>query len=198
MEIFGYLKERRSHMRDDEIIDLLLDRREKALTEVQIKYEVFCHTVSSNILSMREDREECLNDMLLVLWNNIPPEKPQNLKAYIAKIVRNLALKKTRSENVWRRCANFADVGEEFLESIPDSVSLAEQFDATRAGKVINDLLEKLPQHEREVFVLRYYFGESVANVAEDMGFTVGRVKSILMRTRQKLAERLKKEGILK
>ncbi len=185
-------------MRDDEIIELLLDRQEKALGEVQIKYGAFCHTVSSNILSMREDREECLNDMLLALWNNIPPEKPQNLKAYIAKIVRNLALKKTRSENIWRRCANFADVGEEFLEAIPDSVSLAERFEAARAGEVINDLLEKLPQHEREVFVLRYYFGESVASVADDMGFTVGKVKSILMRTRQKLAERLKKEGVLK
>ncbi len=184
-------------MRDDEIIDLLFERREKALGEVQIKYEAFCHTVSSNILSMREDREECFNEMLLVLWNNIPPEKPQNLKAYIAKIIRNIALKKSRSENIWRRCSNFADVGEEFLETIPDSLSLAERFESERAGEIINDLLGKLPQHEREVFVLRYYFGEKVSDVAYDMGFTVGKVKSILMRIRIKLSERLKKEGIL-
>ncbi len=183
-------------MKDEKIIELLERRDQSALRAAEEKYGGFCHTVTSNILSMREDREECLNDMLLALWNNIPPEKPLNLKAYIAKIVRNLALKKTRSENVWKRTASFAELGAEFIEAIPDTCSLCEQFEAARAGRVINDFLETLPAHESDVFILRYYFGEKVECVAVDMGFTVGKVKSILHRTRRRLAEKLKKEGI--
>lgn len=184
-------------MTDERIIELFFERDEKALSEIRAKYENFSLTVASNILSMREDREECVNDMLLALWNAIPPERPRSLKSYIAKIVRNLALKKSRSENLWRRCVNFTDTGDEFLEELPDTFDLCEQFEAALAGRIINEMLETLPGHERQIFVLRYYFGENVAAVADDMGFTVGKVKSILMRTRKKLADKLKKEGIL-
>ena len=184
-------------MNDEKIIEMLFERDEGALRGVVERYGAFCHTVAANILSLREDREECLNDLLLALWNAIPPEKPQCLKAYIAKIVRNLAMKKTRSENVWRRCKSFAEIGEDFLESIPDSYDLCEQFESARAGEILNELLESLPEHERDVFVLHHYFGEKVACVASDMGFSEGKVKTILFRTRRKLAEQLKKEGIL-
>ena len=94
-------------MKDEQIIEMLFERDEVALREAEKKYADFCHTVASNILSLREDREECINDMLLALWNNIPPEKPKNLKSYIAKFVRNLALKRSRSNNVWKRCSNY-------------------------------------------------------------------------------------------
>lgn len=184
-------------MQDEKIIQMLFERDEGALRGVEQKYGAFCRTVASNILSLREDREECLNDLLLALWNAIPPERPQCLKAYIAKIVRNLAMKKTRSENVWRRCKSFAEIGEDFLESIPDSLDLCDQFESARAGEILNELLESLPEHERDVFVLHHYFGEKVAHVAADMGFSEGKVKTILFRTRRKLAEKLQKEGIL-
>ena len=184
-------------MKDNKILELFFARDEKALEAVSEKYGKLCRFVASNFLCMREDREECLNDLLLALWNAIPPEKPQCLKAYIAKIVRNLAMKKTRSENVWRRCKSFAEIGDDFLESIPDSYDLCEQFESARAGEILNELLESLPEHERDVFVLHHYFGEKVACVASDMGFSEGKVKTILFRTRRKLAEQLKKEGIL-
>ena len=143
-------------MKDEKIIELLERRDQSALRAAEEKYGAFCHTVTSNILSMREDREECLNDMLLALWNNIPPEKPLNLKAYIAKIVRNLAHKKTRSENVWKRTSSFAELGAEFIEAIPDTCNLCDQFEAARAGKIINEFLETIPAHESDVFILRY------------------------------------------
>ena len=184
-------------MNDEKIIEMFFERNDGALRAIEERYGAFCHTVASNILSLREDREECINDLLLALWNNIPPERPHNLKAYIAKIVRNLAIKKTRSENVWRRCKSFAEIGEDFLESIPDTYDLNDQFESARAGKAINEFLATLPEHERDVFVLHHYFGEKVAHVAADMGFSEGKVKTILFRTRRKLAERLQKEGIL-
>ncbi len=184
-------------MNDERIIELYFERDEQALSETQTKYENFCHTVAANILAIREDREECVNDVLLALWNSIPPERPRSLKSYIAKITRNLALNRTRAENRWKRCANYMNVGEEFLAAIPDTADLCEQFEAARAGKIINEFLESLPEHERKVFVLRYYFGEDISAVAEDMGFTVGKVKTLLMRTRDRLAARLGKEGII-
>lgn len=184
-------------MKDEKIIELLFKRDEEGLREVEREYRDFCHTVASNILSIREDRDECINDMLLALWNNIPPEKPNCLKSYIAKIVRNLALKRSRDANVWKRCANFLNTGDEFLETIPDTCDLCEQFEAARAGRIINAFLETLPEHECDVFVLRYYYGEEILAIAEDMSFTEGKVKSILFRTRQKLAEKLTKEGII-
>jgi RNA polymerase sigma-70 factor (ECF subfamily) len=184
-------------MNDERIIEMYCSRDEQALKETQEKYESFCNTVAANILAIREDREECMNDVLLALWNSIPPERPHSLKAYIAKITRRIALNRTRAENRWKRCANYTAVGEEFLSSVNDGRDLAELFEAARAGRIINEFLETLPGHEREVFLLRYYFGETVAAVAEDMGFTVGKVKSILMRTRERLASRLGEEGII-
>lgn len=184
-------------MNDDKIIEMLFERNEEGLREVEREYRGFCDTVASNILSMREDREECINDMLLALWNNIPPERPICLKSYIARIIRNLALKRSRDTNVWKRTANFLGTGDEFLEAIPDTSDLCEQFEAARAGRIINAFLETLPEHECDVFVLRYYYGEEVLAIANDMGFTEGKVKTILFRTRQKLAKKLTKEGII-
>lgn len=184
-------------MTDERIIEMLFARDEAALGEIEKKYSAFCHTVAANILAIREDREECVNDVLLALWNAIPPERPESLKAYISRIVRNIAYNKTRAMGTWKRCASFLTLGDEFLETIPDTADLAEQFEASRAGEIINDFLASLPAHERQVFVLRYYFGESVNNVAEDMDFSVSKVKSLLMRTRQRLAQRLGKEGII-
>lgn len=185
------------YLTDEKIIELFFARDENAINEIQKKYGGFCHTVASNILNLREDREECINDVYLALWRNIPPEKPVDLKAYLAKIVRNLALKHSESNNVWKRCANYMTVSEEFLSIIPDPCSLSDQFQASQVGKIISNLLKTLPDHESEIFVLHYYFGESISSVAHDMGFTIGKVKSILMRTRQKLAKELKKEGII-
>ena len=184
-------------MKDDVIIEMLFERKEEALRDVEKEYRGFCHTVASNILSMKEDREECINDMLLALWNNIPPERPESLKSYIARIIRNLALKRSRDTNIWKRCANYLNAGDEFLEMIPDTQDLSEQFEAVRASNVINAFLETLPEHECDVFVLRYYYGEEILAIAEDMEFTEGKVKSILFRTRKKLAEKLTKEGII-
>ena len=184
-------------MKDEKIIELYFERNEQALSETQAKYESFCHTVAANILAIREDREECVNDVLLALWNSIPPEKPSSLKAYIARLTRNFALNRTRAENRWKRCANYMNVGEEFLTVIPDTADLCEQFEASRAGRIINDFLDTLPDHERKVFILRYYYGEELSAIADDMSFTVSKVKSLLMRTRDRLASRLEKEGII-
>ena len=184
-------------MEDQQIIALLWQRSEEAIAALNEKFGTRLQHLSRNILSSDADAQECVNDTYLALWNAIPPERPESLKAYISRIVRNIAYNKTKANNTWKRRASFLTVGEEFLETIPDTADLAEQFEAARAGEIINEFLETLPAHERQVFVLRYYFGESVADVAEDMDFSVSKVKSLLMRTRNRLADRLGKEGII-
>ena len=184
-------------MRDDEIIDLLFERREKALGEVQIKYEAFCHTVSSNILSMREDREECFNEMLLVLWNNIPPERPKSLFAYLSGILRRISKHRARSNNAWKRGGQVQIVNDEFLMLIDDGHDLASDYEAKRTGEIINAFLETVSQPERSVFVMRFIFNESYPRICARTGFTEGKVKMMLTRLRKKLREELGKEGII-
>ena len=90
-------------MTDEKLIEMFLSRDEGAIAAAEEKYRPFCHSVLSNILPNKEDREECINDAMLVLWNTIPPEKPASFSAYLAKILRTIALERTRRENAWKR-----------------------------------------------------------------------------------------------
>ena len=94
-------------MDDRKIIDLFFERDEKAISEIEKKYGGLCRSVASNILAMREDVEERLNDVFLALWNSIPPERPDDLKAYVARSVRNRAHVITREANAWKRGEKF-------------------------------------------------------------------------------------------
>lgn len=184
-------------MKDDRIIELLFERDESGLRAAEEKYSDICHVVASNILNSREDCEECLNDTLLAVWQSIPPESPQSLRAYMTRIIRNLALKRSRDTNVWKRRANVQMVGDELLAIIPDGTDLAVEYESKRIGEILNSFLEKSPQKEREIFVMRYWFNESIAGISENAGFSESKTKSLLMRMRGRLAEELRKEGIL-
>ena len=149
-------------MKDERIIELLFKRDESALLEAEKKYSRFCHTVAKNLLALREDREECVNDAILALWNNIPPDRPENLAAYLSKIVKNIALNRTRDSNRWKRCANIGLASDEFLSLIPDDLDVAREYESRRAGDVINTFLKSVPEKNRDVFILRYWYGDTV------------------------------------
>ncbi len=183
-------------MNDEKIIELFFARDEEAIRETQKKYGNLCLYVAANFLALREDREECVNDTLLELWQRIPPEKPLDLRAYVATIIRSRAIDKSRSNNAWKRGGNVQIVGEEFLSMLEDGCDLAEDYESVRAGRVINDFLGTLPKAERAVFVMRYWLDESISNISARTGFSEGKIKMMLMRTRKKLEERLRLEGI--
>ena len=176
-------------MTDERIIEMLFNRDEAALGEIEKKYSAFCHTVAANILAIREDREECVNDVLLALWNAIPPERPESLKAYISRIVRNIAYNKTRAMGTWKRCASFLTVGDEFLETIPDTADLAEQFEASRAGEIINKFLETARTDDRRIFIMRFWLGLEYSDISRHTGFSESKIKVSVHRTRKALAE---------
>ncbi len=182
---------------DKRIIELFWARDEGAIEAAQKKYRGFANSILYNLLSMKEDREECINDALLALWNNIPPERPFCLSSYFARILKNLALARTRSENAWKRGGNVTIVGEEFLDDVTNGRTLAEDYESTVAARVINSFLERLPAKHREIFVLRYWFNEEYSDISLRTGKSEGNIRLLLKRLRDKLREELKKEGII-
>ncbi len=183
-------------MDDKKIIELFWARDEEALKETQKKYGDLCYYIASGILTMKEDREECINDVLLSLWNSIPPERPENLRAYIGASVRNGALNRSRDINAWKRGGNVLTVGNEFLELIEDGTDLAEQYEARRAGEVINKFLATIRKDDRQIFILRFWMSLGYGEIARQTGFGESKVKMSINRSRKKLAAMLKKEGI--
>ena len=183
-------------MTDEKIIELFWARDEKAIAETERKYRDLMLYVVSNILAFKEDREECVNDTLLSLWNNIPPERPENLRAYLGTAARNHALNRSRDINAWKRGGNVKIVGDEFLEGVEDGRDLAEQFEAKRAAEIINRTLETMRKDDRKIFVMRTFLNLSITEISRQTGFGESKVKMSLSRTRKKLADILAKEGI--
>ncbi len=183
-------------MNDEKIIELLFARDENALAETEKKYGNLWRYIAANILTLPEDREECLNDVLLEIWNSIPPDRPNDLRAYSVTILRRRAIDRTRSVNAWKRSGNMQTVGEEFLSTLDDGTDLAADYENSRAIKILNGFLDTLPKLERSVFIMRYCFSESIGAIAARTGSTEGRIKMMLMRTRRKFKEILVKEGI--
>ncbi|MBR4034448.1 MAG: sigma-70 family RNA polymerase sigma factor [Clostridia bacterium] len=183
-------------MEDERIVELFWARDEDAIKETELKYNDLCHYIAKNFLALREDREECVNDALLALWNSIPPERPKSLRAYLSSIVRNIAISRTRASNAWKRGGQVQIVNEEFLSTVDDGTDLASYYESRRAGEVINKLLRKISRDDRRIFVMRYWFDLSYAQIASHTGFGESKIKNSLSRTRRKLAEELGKEGI--
>ncbi len=183
-------------MDDKKIIELFWARDEQAIKEADRKYGDLCHYIASSILSFKEDREECVSDVLLSLWNSIPPEKPENLRAYIGTTTRNTALNRSRDMNAWKRGGNVHTVGEEFLTMLDDGTDLAAEYEARRAGEIINKFLGTLRKDDRQIFVLRFWMSLSYREIASQTGFGESRIKMSVTRSRNKLAALLKKEGI--
>ncbi|MBQ8258033.1 MAG: sigma-70 family RNA polymerase sigma factor [Clostridia bacterium] len=184
-------------MTDEKIVEMFWARDERALNETQEKYKNLCMYVGTQILASNEDREECFNDLLLSLWNSIPPEKPSNFRSYIGRSMRNHALNRSRDNNAWKRGKNYQTVGEEFLLTVEDGHSLADGFEAKRAGEAVNRVLDSLGKDDRRIFIMRFYLGMSVADISLQLGFGESKIKVSVHRTRKKIAELMKKEGII-
>jgi RNA polymerase sigma-70 factor (ECF subfamily) len=183
-------------MTDEKIIELFFARDEMAIKHTADKYENYCFTIANNILSNREDSEECVNDTYLAAWQSIPPERPKQLSAYLGKIARNFALTKHRKERAFKRGGNMNEISLELLELIPDGSDLAEEYDIRRLGLIIDTFLRKIKKDDRQIFVRRYWYGDPLADICRNFGFSETKVKSSLHRTREKLAAELKKEGV--
>lgn len=182
-------------MDDKNIVELFWARSEDALRETQSKYGKYCTAIAHNVLDSHEDAEECVNDAYLRLWNAIPPAKPSSLKAFLGKIVRNLALDRYNASKAAKRFNSSVELAlYELEECLPSTdAPLADEY-ALRAA--INGFLAELPAKTRIIFMRRYWYLCSVKEIAESMRMSESNVKVTLLRTRQKFKEYLEKEGI--
>ena len=182
-------------MQDNEIITLFLQRDEKALAELSNKYGKSLLGMAKNMLGSKEDAEECINDAYLAVWDNIPPEKPTSLFAYISKIVRNTALTRLRDNSAQKRGKAVTVCIDELEEILPDNESVFDSIAASELASLINRFLRSCDEDQRDIFILRYYGYMQISDIAKKYGFTQSRVKMTLKRCRDKLAQFLKRNG---
>ena len=182
-------------MEDREIIRLFFERDERAISETEAKYGAFCRSLAKNITGNAEDAEECLNDAWLRAWNHIPPERPENLRAYLGRIIRNLALNRYEREHARKRADAMTLLLEEMEDCLPRENSVEVALDGQELTKLLNRWLETLPAGDRRIFVRRYWYGDSVKDLAKRTGIRTGAMSQRLYRLRQTLRDLLTKEG---
>lgn len=183
-------------MNDQKIIKLYFDRNEQAIKETANKYGNYCTTIARNILGNEEDVKECINDTYLRAWNSIPPNKPTILQAFLGKITRNLSLNRYKYNNAIKRGSNEVPL---VLDEIAELVSGTESVEATIDYKelvnAINSFLEELPNDKKNIFVSRYWYFNSIAEIAKCYGMTQDNVSVTLNRLRLKLHNYLLERG---
>ena len=184
-------------MKDIDIIKLYVERSEKAISETDIKYGNYCKSIADNILFNHSDSEECVNDTYLKTWNSIPPHNPQNLRTYLGKITRNLAINRYNIYSAEKRGGSSTDIiFSELEECIPSSFTVEEITDEKLLIRILEEFLRKQSESKRRIFLRRYWYCESISQIAEELSFSESKVISVLYRMRIKLKEYLEKEGI--
>lgn len=182
-------------MDDMEITELFLQRKESAIKELSQKYGSYCKTVASNILKNQRDTEECLNDAYLAVWNSIPPQKPDSLGAYTAKIVRNKALDSYNRYSAQKRGGGKEALPIDELGDMVSGSSTEHELSRKELVKAINGFLNSLDKRARFVFVGRYWSCHSLSELAARFQTTEHNIMVILSRTRQKLKKYLHERG---
>ena len=186
-----------TQLEDRAIIALFLERSEQAIAELERKYGAAVRKTASNILSSRQDVEECANDTWLGVWNSIPPQNPDSLVAYVCKIARNLALWRYHSNTAQKRNSRYDLVLDEMAECIPAAFDVETDYEEKELSAAIVRFLDTLSYEDRFCFVRRYWYGDALSEIAAMTGFSSHRISVRLFRVREKLRRTLKKEGLL-
>ena len=183
-------------MEDAQIIELYWARREQAVTETQKKYAPYLTKIARNILADLQDSEESVNDTYLAAWNSMPPHRPDVLSAFLGKLTRRISIDRWRARHAEKRKPSEYALSLTELEDCVSGGSTPEaELDVRLLGEAISRFLFSQPRETRTLFVMRYYFLDSLKESAEACGMTVSRAKSLLYRTRCTLREYLRKEG---
>lgn len=185
------------YMEDEKIIDLYWDRNQSAITETEHKYGSYCRRIANNILYSREDSEECVNDTWLRAWNSMPEERPSILSAFLGAITRNLSLDRYRRHHAAKRGSGEVHYIFDEMWDCAGGENPSDWVDQKALVECINTFLEEQDAESRVLFVRRYWYMDSIADIAERFGFSESRVKSNLFRTRNRLRTRLLQEQFL-
>lgn len=184
-------------MEDKIIVEMYLNRDENAIKETVIKYGQRLQMLSENIVKDKLTAEECVNDTYNEAWNLIPPNEPRDyLYPFLSRIVRHISLNSCRRENTLKRKGEIIELSAEMEQCIPDSYGIEERLNEILIQNTINKFLSELDKKKRIIFVRRYWYLDSVSEIAEEFGFSESKVKTILFRCRNKLRKCLEKEEI--
>ena len=180
-------------MDDDGIVDLFWQRSEDALAECRTKFGGYCRMIAKNILHSDGDADECVNDALFRAWNAIPPARPSKLKAFLGKITRNLSLDRFEAARSQKRGGGSVEIALEELADIP----APDKTDDGEFTQAINAFLRSEPVENAAVFLKRYWYLQSVKEIAAEYGYSENKAASLLFRMRGRLKQRLESEGLL-
>ena len=180
-------------MEDASIIKLLKKRDQSAIHELRQKYERLCIYIAGNVLSQHEDIEECVNSACYEVWNSIPPASPEDLKSYLCRIVRNIAINRLEYNSAAKRNSRYTVSLEEISDCVPATPD--ENITLSDLADTISRFLRTQDELQRRVFVRRYSYGDSVAEIAKRFSLNEKTVATYLFRTRKKLKVFLKEEG---
>lgn len=183
-------------LQDNEIIGLFFARDERAIAETDAKYGRFCRATAYNILSVNEDAEECVNDTYHKAWTVIPPQKPEKLRAWLGKIVRNIALNLWNKNHAAKRYAGMETLMSELEDCAPSPAGVESEIDDIELGQVISAWLRSLDETDRKCFILRYWNGMQLKDIAERYGMPADKLAQKMFGLRKSLKEQLEKEEI--
>lgn len=184
-------------MEDTAIIELYLKRSEQAIVETDTKYGGYCFSIAYNILANREDSEESVSDTYMTAWNTIPPRRPSFLNAFLGKVTRHLSIDRWRKQNAKKRGGGEIILALEELENCVDVHNTEADYERKELTRVLNQFLSGLNETERNVFLCRYWYMDSIQAISEYSGFSQSKVTSMLHRIRGKLRKSLTEEGFL-
>lgn len=183
-------------MEDSEIIDLFWKRDETGIRELSSKYSGYCYKIAWNLLEDHEDAEECLNDTWFAVWKYIPPRRPAVLSAFVGKITRGFAIDCFRKKCAGKRAdTHVRDVCDE-MDELNFSYAVEEQMAEKELVKTIEKFLRKLSEADRDIFIRRYWYLDSVKEIAKRHGVSEGCIKTNLCRNRKKLYRILRREAM--
>lgn len=179
---------------DKKIIELFFARSEQAVTELADQYGAGCRRIANNILNNESDAEESVNDTYLAAWNTIPPQKPNPLRSYIYRIVRNIATARYHKNTAQKRNSSYDVALDELEACLASSDTPENQLSAKQLTEQINRFLAQLEKENRILFVRRYWYGDSVSKIAQETGMRSNTVSVRLARMRSELKRNLEKE----
>lgn len=183
-------------MDDERIIGLYFQRNEMAIAETERKYGAFCHHIALNILSIREDAQECVNDTYHAAWTQMPPVFPHSLKAFLGRITRNLSISRYRANHAKKRYHGMEVLLSELEDCIPSNEPVELVIEHMELSRIISDWLDSLPSEDSLLFVRRYWYGDSIRHLAARSGCTPAQMSQRMLRLRKNLKNVLESEGV--
>ena len=176
-------------MEDAQIIELFFARSEDAISELDKKYGKFCHKLADNILASAQDAEECVNDAYLSTWNAIPPQRPESLPAFVGTLVRRCSITRYRANTAMKRNSHY--------DIASPQQAMEEHYAARELAAAIERFLDTQSKENRVLFMRRYWYADSFAEIGKLLGITEGNARLRLTRMRKQLKTYLTEQEVL-